>query len=196
MQFSSEAHTVVEVLDRIEWVLLAYRLPREPSTPRISVWRKLRRLGVAQVVDGFVALPADARSRERLEWVAAEVLDAGGDAHVWLGRLTSARQERALAAAGAAAAMEPGPRTRTMRRLLRELRRLVDPAERTAAAAYTNTARYFTRPLGPPLAGALQSIGAVVPFVAAGAIKSVHDVVLWRRFARVPLPEEAMEVRA
>ena len=24
------------------WVLLAYRLPREPSTPRIALWRKLR----------------------------------------------------------------------------------------------------------------------------------------------------------
>lgn len=73
---------------------------------------------------------------------------------------------------------------------------LVDPSERTAAAAYTNTARYLTRPLGPPLAGALQSVGAGVPFVAAGAIKAAYDVVLWRWFARVPLPEEAMEVRA
>jgi hypothetical protein len=27
------------------WVLLSYRLPREPSTPRIGVWRKLERLG-------------------------------------------------------------------------------------------------------------------------------------------------------
>ena len=41
-----------------EWVLLSYRLPREPSTPRIAVWRKLRRLGVAQISDGLVALPA------------------------------------------------------------------------------------------------------------------------------------------
>ena len=30
---------------------------------------------------------------------------------------------------------------------------VVDPSERTAAAAYTNTARYVTRPLGPLLAG-------------------------------------------
>ena len=31
---------------------------------------------------------------------------------------------------------------------------LVEPGERTAAAAYTNTARYLARPLGPVLAGA------------------------------------------
>ncbi len=46
-----------------QWVFLAYRLPREPSTPRITVWRKLKRLGVAQILDGLVALPMDARNR-------------------------------------------------------------------------------------------------------------------------------------
>ena len=77
--------------------MLAYRLPREPSGPRVTVWRKLRRLGVAQVLDGLVALPADARTGEQLEWLADEVMEAGGEAWVWLGRLASARQERALA---------------------------------------------------------------------------------------------------
>src|SRR5215213_9321310 len=53
-----------------EWVLLTYRMPRDPSTPRISVWRKLKGLGVAQLGDGLHALPADARTREQPEWVA------------------------------------------------------------------------------------------------------------------------------
>ena len=44
---------------RISWVLLAYRLPREPSTPRSALWRKLRRLGAAQVLDGLAALLLD-----------------------------------------------------------------------------------------------------------------------------------------
>jgi hypothetical protein len=125
---------------RVEWVLLAYRIPREPSTPRIAVWRKLRRLGVVQVVDGLVALPADARTREQLEWLADEVLDAGGEASVWLGRLGSGAQERALAGrmaeavtaeyrqlidAATAARDEPdGVRRRTLARLRRELRRV------------------------------------------------------------------------
>ena len=67
---------------RIRWVLLAYRLPREPSTPRITVWRHLRRLGVAQIADGVVALPLDARTRERLDWLAEEVIENGGEATV------------------------------------------------------------------------------------------------------------------
>jgi len=89
--------TVSGVATSIDWVLLAYRLPREPSTARVGVWRKLRRLGVVQLVDGLVALPADGRTREQLEWVAEEVTDAGGEATVWLGRPGSRAQERMLA---------------------------------------------------------------------------------------------------
>jgi uncharacterized protein YdbL (DUF1318 family) len=86
-----------------EWVLLSYHLPREPSTPRISLWRQLKRLGVAQLADGLVALPADARTREQLEWVAEETVEAGGTAGVWLARPATAAQEHALAASMAAA---------------------------------------------------------------------------------------------
>jgi hypothetical protein len=66
-----------------DWVLLAYRLPREPSAPRLAVWRKFKRLGVAQLLDGLAALPLDSRNRERLEWVADEVVEAGGEASIW-----------------------------------------------------------------------------------------------------------------
>jgi hypothetical protein len=83
---------------RLEWVLLAYRIPREPSTPRISVWRKLRRLGAAQLGDGLVALPNDARTKEQFEWIADEVLEAGGEATLWTARAGSVGQERSLAA--------------------------------------------------------------------------------------------------
>src|SRR5436189_502406 len=82
---------------RTSWVLLAYRLPRDPSTPRSALWRKLRRLGAVQVLDGLAALPLDARNREQLEWLADEVVEAGGEATIWVGELSSAAQERELA---------------------------------------------------------------------------------------------------
>ena len=80
-------------------MLLAYRIPREPSRPRIAVWRRLERLGVARLGDGLVTLPADARTREQLEWVAEEVTDNDGTATVWLAEPASESQEREIATA-------------------------------------------------------------------------------------------------
>ena len=139
-----------------EWVLLSYRLPREPSTPRIAVWRKLRRLGVAQLSDGLVALPAGPRTREQLEWVAEEVTDGGGSAAIWLATPATRAQEDQLAqamaaaraaeyqavigAAAEAAAGDPAARGPAVRRLRNELRAIqrrdfFPPAERDQAQA-------------------------------------------------------------
>jgi predicted MFS family arabinose efflux permease len=67
---------------------------------------------------------------------------------------------------------------------------LVAPEERTAAAAVTNTARYVVRPVGPLLAGWALSLSLGAPFVIAGSIKSAYDLILWRWFRAVPIPEE------
>lgn len=123
-----------------QWVLLSYRLPREPSTPRITVWRKLKRLGVAQISDGLVALPADARSREHLDWVAEEIHDAGGTAGVWLAQPATRTQEHKLAQdmtvdrtreyqavrveADQARGLPEPDRRRVMRKLRAQLRRI------------------------------------------------------------------------
>jgi DNA-binding transcriptional regulator PaaX len=86
-----------------QWVLLCYRLPREPSTPRITVWRNLKRLGVGQLADGLVTLPADERTREQLEWVAEQVVESGGEASIWLAQPATLAQERQVVAAMKAA---------------------------------------------------------------------------------------------
>jgi hypothetical protein len=72
--------------------MLAYRIPREPSTPRIAVWRKLRKYGVFQLADGVVVLPASPRTREQFDWVAEEVVEAGGQAEVWTAAPTTKDQ--------------------------------------------------------------------------------------------------------
>lgn len=140
----------------IDWVLLAYRVPREPSTPRIAIWRRLRALGVAQINDGLVALPYDARTREQLEWIAQAIDEAGGESTLWIARLSSAAQERLVAQrmtelvasayraviddAAEAEHLDAGARRRSLSRLRRELRRIgrrdfFPPPERDRARA-------------------------------------------------------------
>jgi hypothetical protein len=68
---------------------------------------------------------------------------------------------------------------------------MVDPRERTAAAAFTNTARYVTRPFGALSAGVLmERVALGSPFVVAGALKIAYDVWLYLTFRKVPLPKE------
>jgi hypothetical protein len=153
---------------RVMWVLLAYRVPRVPSSPRIAIWRRLRKLGAAQVGDGLVALPADARTREALEWLADDAVAAGGTASVWQAELTSRSAEQGLIAAMAAARAEEYEAltakvealldTRTLseaegtRRLRRELRSVQrrdffpPPARQRCQAAFRTLAERLHQP--------------------------------------------------
>jgi MFS family permease len=67
---------------------------------------------------------------------------------------------------------------------------LVDPAERTAAAGYTNAARHLVRPLGPALASLSMGMAAGLPFLIAGGLKAVYDIALYFTFRRVRLGDE------
>ena len=167
-----------------EWVLLTYRLPREPSTPRSAVWRRLRRLGVAQLSDGLVALPADARTREQLEWIADQVREADGTAAVWLARPASAAHEREIAVDMAAArageyvplrehaervhadvSLSEPDRARAVRRLRADLHRIrrrdyFPPPERDLAlAAIDALARSVATPTGAATRHAALPVG-------------------------------------
>ncbi|MCB5291898.1 hypothetical protein BJQ90_01329 [Arthrobacter sp. SO3] len=138
------------------WVLLTYRMPRVPSAPRVAVWRRLQTLGVAQLGDGLVALPADSRTREHFDWIADQVREAGGTAGLWLSQPASLGQEREIAAGMAAdrareyedvmaaaradAALDAPGRAKAVKRLRAELRRIgrrdyFPPLERDAAHA-------------------------------------------------------------
>jgi len=69
---------------------------------------------------------------------------------------------------------------------------VVDPDERSAAAGVTGVARTVGASLAPALAGPLYASAALsgVPFLVAGGLKIVYDLVLYRRFRSLPAPEE------
>jgi hypothetical protein len=65
------------------WLLLHYKLPPEPSALRVHVWRRLKRLGAVLFQDAVWVLPNTARTLEQFRWLAAEIVEMGGEAALW-----------------------------------------------------------------------------------------------------------------
>jgi predicted MFS family arabinose efflux permease len=61
---------------------------------------------------------------------------------------------------------------------------IVEPDERTAAAAYTNTARAVVRPAGAGMGGLITSTWLAGPFVVAGIVKILYDLAMLATFGR------------
>jgi hypothetical protein len=69
------------------WLLLSYTLPREPSAPRVALWRKLKKLGAILLHDALWVLPATPALQEQVRWLATEIAEADGNALVWQAHL-------------------------------------------------------------------------------------------------------------
>jgi hypothetical protein len=67
----------------MNWLLLIYRIPREPSASRVYVWRKLKQLGAIAIQDAVWVLPTTPRTREQFQWLSAEITELGGDASLF-----------------------------------------------------------------------------------------------------------------
>lgn len=65
------------------WLLLIYKIPREPTAGRVYAWRKLKQLGAVALQDAIWVLPQTPRTQEQFQWLAAEISELGGEAHVW-----------------------------------------------------------------------------------------------------------------
>ena len=69
---------------QVSWALLVFTLPREPSAPRVAIWRKLKKLGAALLHDAVWVLPAQPALLEHFRWLAAEIRESSGEALVWV----------------------------------------------------------------------------------------------------------------
>jgi len=68
---------------------------------------------------------------------------------------------------------------------------LVTPSERSAAAGVTTMARTLGSALSPLLAGPLYASAGLagLPFILSGGLKIVYDLLVWRAFRKVKLPD-------
>ncbi len=67
----------------MRWVVFSYSLPsKAQSSPRVALWRRLRRLGAVAPTGGLYVLPAREECLEAFQWLAEEVRHAKGEALV------------------------------------------------------------------------------------------------------------------
>ena len=86
----------MEETQKLPWVLLVYKIPREPTSSRAAVWRKLKRLGALLLHDAVWVLPATPWTREQFQWLTVEIGELGGEAYLWESHLFLNGQAGAL----------------------------------------------------------------------------------------------------
>lgn len=67
----------------MKWVVFSYSLPsKASSSPRVTLWRRLRRLGAVSPTGGTHVLPARGECVEGFQWLAQEIRKSHGQALV------------------------------------------------------------------------------------------------------------------
>ena len=73
--------------------MLTWRLPSGSSTPRVTAWRTLRRIGAVLLTPGAAVVPYTEDLLEQCDWTAQRISEAGGEAWVLPVTQLSAREE-------------------------------------------------------------------------------------------------------
>jgi hypothetical protein len=82
-----------------EWVLLIHQLPPKPSNLRVSIWRKLQKLGAVAIKNSVYVLPATEKAHEDFQWLKQEIESAGGEASVFKAASVEGATDREIVAA-------------------------------------------------------------------------------------------------
>ncbi len=69
-----------QVASSPSWLLLLYSLPTKRNSERVAVWRRLKKLGAAQLTTSTYLLPDRPPQYEHFQWLAKQIRDSGGDA--------------------------------------------------------------------------------------------------------------------
>ena len=62
------------------WLLLTYKVPPEPASKRIAIWRRLKSMGAVYLQNGVCLLPRTDDHARRMKILENEIAEMGGDA--------------------------------------------------------------------------------------------------------------------
>ena len=82
--------------DAREWMILVYKIPSHPTRLRAHIWRRLLRCGALYLQNSVCLLPATPEASENLRWLADEIEEMGGEAHIFRAHAAGPRGDARL----------------------------------------------------------------------------------------------------
>src|SRR5215510_1102922 len=82
VEISITFHSLHTVTAPTKWILLLYGLPTKKGAARVNLWRQLKKCGALALKTSAYLLPDKAEHHERLQWLAQQVRDVGGEATI------------------------------------------------------------------------------------------------------------------
>ena len=67
-------------MDTLPWLLLAYKVPAEPASKRVALWRRLKSTGAVYLQNGVCLLPKTDDHVRRLKMLENDIAEMGGEA--------------------------------------------------------------------------------------------------------------------
>jgi hypothetical protein len=61
------------------WLLLTYKVPSDPATRRVALWRKIKGLGAVYVQNGVCMLPKTDEHVRRFKMLENDIVEMGGE---------------------------------------------------------------------------------------------------------------------
>lgn len=163
------------------WLVLSYSLPAQSrSSPRVTVWRRLKQIGALAVAGGAQVLPARDECEEAFQWLAQEIRAAQGEAILmrveqFAGLPTTDLITQFQAARAADyAALEPDLKRLETKLKIKDRFRLPEALERLRRKhAAIRQIDYFDSPAGALLANRLAKLeSALTPMPVGNAVAS------------------------
>jgi len=81
---------------RLRWLLLAYKVPPEPTRTRVAIWRRIKSLGAVYLQSSVCVLPRTSDHERQLKLLQNEIVQGNGIADVLETAALDAKQEGAI----------------------------------------------------------------------------------------------------
>ncbi|SNX55606.1 Chromate resistance protein ChrB [Thermoanaerobacterium sp. RBIITD] len=80
----------------MKWILLIYKVPSNSSTARVTVWRKIKKIGALYLQQSVCITPYNEDFLKKVEMLKDEIYSMGGDLKSFISETTDDKMEKQI----------------------------------------------------------------------------------------------------